>query len=75
MTTSELCAVTRPDPTQVISAAFTCAFPVRDLACTRTLFTQRPDNPRNLPLSTLHHHRKLLDHRAGQVTMPNNDTL
>lgn len=58
-----------------IRAAFTYSFPVHDLARTRLLFTQQPDNPRNVAPNRLHHNRKLLDHRARQVTMPNNDTL
>jgi len=59
----------------IIRAAFTYSFPVHDLARTRLLFTQQPDNPRNVAPNMLQHNRKLLDHRARQVTMPNNDTL
>jgi hypothetical protein len=59
----------------IIRAAFIYSFPVHDLARTRLLFTQQPDNPRNVAPNMLQHNRKLLDHRARQVTMPNNDTL
>lgn len=59
----------------LIRQAFTYTFPVHDVARTRLLFTQTPGNPRNVAPNVLHHNRKLLDHRARQVTMPNNDTL
>lgn len=60
---------------ELIRAAFTYCFPVHDLARTRILLTQQPENPRRTAPNVLHHSRKLLDHRAREVTMPNNDTL
>ncbi|WP_420995274.1 DUF1254 domain-containing protein [Cupriavidus sp. 30B13] len=59
---------------QRIAAAFTYAFALHDLARTRWLFTQGPGE-RAAPPNRLHHNRRLLNHRARQVTMPNNDTL
>jgi hypothetical protein len=50
-------------------------FPVHDVAQTRWQFTQNPANRHGAPPNVLCHHRRLLDHRARTVTMPNNDTL
>ena len=60
-----------------IRDALVYSFPVHDVAQTRWQFTQNPDNhsQRGAPPNVLHHNRRLLNHRARTVTMPNNDTL
>ncbi|MEN7529839.1 DUF1254 domain-containing protein [Cupriavidus sp. DL-D2] len=59
---------------QRIRDAFIYTFPLHDLARTRWRFTQT-DPAHGKPANQLHHNRHLLDDRARQVTMPNNDTL
>ncbi|GJG93810.1 DUF1254 domain-containing protein [Cupriavidus pauculus] len=59
---------------QRIHDAFIYTFPLHDLARTRWRFTQH-ETTRGKPANQLHHNRQLLDDRARQVTMPNNDTL
>ncbi|MFC7516721.1 DUF1254 domain-containing protein [Herbaspirillum sp. GCM10030257] len=73
--TQALSLAVAPELEAAIRKAFLYVFPVHDLARTRLLFTQLPDSPRNVAPNVLHHNRKLLNHRARQVTMPNNDTL
>jgi len=58
-----------------IRNALVYTFPVHDVAQTRWQFTQNPANPHGAPPNVLHHNRRLLNHRARTVTMPNNDTL
>lgn len=57
-----------------IRDAFIYAFPLHDLARTRWRFTQH-ETAHGRPANQLYHNRHLLDDRARQVTMPNNDTL
>lgn len=57
-----------------IADAFLYTFPLHDLARTRWRFTQQ-EARHGKPPNVLHHNRQLLDDRARQVTMPNNDTL
>jgi len=59
---------------QRIRAAFIYTFALHDLARTRWRFTQH-ETTHGRPANQLHHNRDLLDDRARQVTMPNNDTL
>lgn len=59
---------------QRIRDAFIYTFPLHDLARTRWRFTQH-EATHGRPANQLHHNRQLLDDRARQVTMPNNDTL
>lgn len=59
---------------QRIAEAFLFTFPLHDVARTRWRFTQH-ETRHGKPPNVLHHSRQLLDDRARQVTMPNNDTL
>ncbi|GMG94313.1 DUF1254 domain-containing protein [Cupriavidus metallidurans] len=59
---------------QRIGDAFVYTFPLHDVARTRWRFTQQAPT-RGKPANRLYHNRHLLDDRARQVTMPNNDTL
>lgn len=59
---------------QRIGDAFVYTFPLHDVARTRWRFTQQ-EPKHGKPANRLHHNRHLLDDRARQVTMPNNDTL
>jgi len=60
-----------------IRDALVYSFPVHDVAQTRWQFTQNSGNRTQpgAPPNVLHHNRRLLNHRARTVTMPNNDTL
>lgn len=58
-----------------IHDALIYTFPVHDVAQTRWQFTQKRADSVGAPPNVLNHKRRLLDHRAREVTMPNNDTL
>lgn len=58
-----------------LQAAFTYAFPTYEMARTRHLSVDMRLNPQRADVNTLGHRRTLADHRARQVTTPNNDTL
>lgn len=58
-----------------VDAAFTYAFPLYEMARTRWNALENPANPARSRVNVPLHRRNLSDHRARNVTTPNNDTL
>jgi hypothetical protein len=58
-----------------IDTAFTYAFPLYEMARTRWNALENPANPFRARANVVGHRRNLSDHRARNVTTPNNDTL
>lgn len=58
-----------------VEAAFTYAFPLYEMARTRWNALENPAHPVRARANVPGHRRNLSDHRARNVTTPNNDTL